>query len=267
MSMTPDALGTHAYHLIVQRPDGAGFASTSHDHRQFTGSMTLEPNIDLRPRELAVNDQLFGSFLELEGGLGSQISPTADLRSGHWRGAAVRLLMGDWWQEAETCTLAAGEVGRITLQEERLAISVDLRPDDARQPPCIQTSPECRAVLGDRQCRMDMRSRKLRVTVVAALAEGIVVDTADIDRFGMGRLRWISGSQCGLEDMIVAVEAGRLVLRDAVLSSLKIGDTAILTEGCDGRRSTCSERFGNILNFRGEPDLPGSEIIMRLPGA
>jgi uncharacterized phage protein (TIGR02218 family) len=107
----------------------------------------------------------------------------------------------------------------------------------------------------------------MRLTVTGVAADGITVDGADVHRFAMGRLRWISGSQCGLEDMIIAVWEGRLVLRNSQRSSIKIGDRAILSEGCDGRRATCSERFGNILNFRGEPDLPGSEILLRFPGA
>jgi uncharacterized phage protein (TIGR02218 family) len=97
--------------------------------------------------------------------------------------------------------------------------------------------------------------------------DGIVVGVTDHSRFALGRLRWVSGAQCGQEDMIIAVDGGRLVLRDAARSSLKIGDRAILFEGCDGRRATCSERFGNMANFRGEPDLPGSEILLRFPGA
>jgi hypothetical protein len=58
-----------------------------------------------------------------------------------------------------------------------------------------------------------------------------------------------------------------LLLHDTARQKAAIGDQAVLTEGCDGKRLTCSERFANILNFRGEPDLPGSEILLRFPGA
>lgn len=267
MSRTAEELGTAAYHWIFQRPDGAGFASTSHDRKQVSGSMTREPDVDLLPSELALYDQLFGSSLELEGGVGSPAFTLVDMQSGRWSGASVQLFTGSWSQEAEACLLASGALGRISMQEGRLAMSVDVLPDAARELPCIHTSPECRAVLGDQQCRVDMRSRRLRVTVMALEEDGVVVDNADLERFGMGRLHWISGPQCGLEDMIIVAEKSRLVLRDAVKSSLQIGDRAVLTEGCDGRRETCSERFANIMNFRGEPDLPGSELLLRYPGA
>jgi uncharacterized phage protein (TIGR02218 family) len=42
-------------------------------------------------------------------------------------------------------------------------------------------------------------------------------------------------------------------------------DTFSVYAGCDKTRTTCINRFGNILNFRGEPDLPGLDKMIR-PG-
>ena len=36
-------------------------------------------------------------------------------------------------------------------------------------------------------------------------------------------------------------------------------------EGCDKRSSTCSDRFGNLLNFRGFPDIPGGDFLTVYP--
>ena len=40
-----------------------------------------------------------------------------------------------------------------------------------------------------------------------------------------------------------------------------------LGEGCDKRLATCSQRFDNAANFRGEPHLPGNDLLTRYPGA
>jgi uncharacterized phage protein (TIGR02218 family) len=40
-----------------------------------------------------------------------------------------------------------------------------------------------------------------------------------------------------------------------------------LTEGCDKRFETCRVRFANSVNFRGEPHLPGNDLLTRYPGA
>jgi hypothetical protein len=38
-------------------------------------------------------------------------------------------------------------------------------------------------------------------------------------------------------------------------------------EGCDKQMATCSARFANAVNFRGEPYLPGMDLLTRYPGA
>jgi hypothetical protein len=36
-----------------------------------------------------------------------------------------------------------------------------------------------------------------------------------------------------------------------------------LVEGCDRRFVTCCQRFANAANFRGEPYLPGNDLLTR----
>ncbi|WP_274603630.1 phage BR0599 family protein [Polymorphobacter multimanifer] len=39
-----------------------------------------------------------------------------------------------------------------------------------------------------------------------------------------------------------------------------------LWEGCDRRFATCSGRFGNGRLFRGEPHVPGNDMLMQVAG-
>ena len=267
MSQKPSEVTTATYNWIFQRQDGVGFAATSHDKRQLLGSMTVEPDLDLRPGEILLTDKMYGSRLTFEGGLSSSALTATDLLVGRWNGAAVQLLAGDWAEGGELISLCEGALENVAVTEGKLSMSVDVLPAAARQVPCIQTSPECRAVLGDSRCRIDMRKRVHRVTVVAAGAGEIRVDAAETEGFVMGRLRWISGRNCGSEQTILSVDGPNLTLHQRPEFAVAEGDRAIVREGCDGRRATCAERFRNIQNFRGEPDLPGSEILLRFPGA
>ena len=45
------------------------------------------------------------------------------------------------------------------------------------------------------------------------------------------------------------------------------GDLVEIREGCDKILATCTGRFGNVANFRGEPHLPGIDLLTRYPGA
>ena len=40
------------------------------------------------------------------------------------------------------------------------------------------------------------------------------------------------------------------------------GDVARIQPGCDKRLATCRDRFGNRLNFRGEPHIPGDKGVL-----
>lgn len=267
MSQSTTEVSTLAYHWVVQRPDGIGFATTSHDQAQRQGNITLEPAADINPGELIISDDLFGSSLTLEGGLSSTAITSDDLASGRWSGSMVRLLTGDWDQELVPSLQAEGTLGKVEIDGDRIAADIDLLPMAAHRTICPQTSPECRATLGDRHCGIDMRSRRRRIVVDAIEDDSIIVTPGDYAGFRMGRLRWSSGRACGLEQLVIDVDGARLRLLGGIGERVAPGDRAFIFEGCDGRRATCSERFGNILNFRGEPSLPGSDILMRFPGA
>nr|WP_070158321.1 phage BR0599 family protein [Sphingobium phenoxybenzoativorans] len=64
----------------------------------------------------------------------------------------------------------------------------------------------------------------------------------------------------------MASDAGGVTLADPPAFVVAAGTLALLTEGCDKRMATCSARFGNAANFRGEPYLPGNDLLTRYPG-
>ena len=43
------------------------------------------------------------------------------------------------------------------------------------------------------------------------------------------------------------------------------GIRMLLREGCDRTLQTCATRFGNAVNFQGEPFLPGNDLVARYP--
>ena len=83
--------------------------------------------------------------------------------------------------------------------------------------------------------------------------------------FVFGELRWLDGPAVGLRQAIIADEAGMLVLDSGIPAGVREGTRAQLREGCDRTIATCSTRFGNAVNFRGEPFLPGNDLVARYP--
>jgi uncharacterized phage protein (TIGR02218 family) len=53
---------------------------------------------------------------------------------------------------------------------------------------------------------------------------------------------------------------------EAPVRPIAPGDAFVITAGCDKRHATCRDRFGNAVNFRGFPSIPGDDLVTRYPG-
>jgi len=107
------------------------------------------------------------------------------------------------------------------------------------------------------------------VRVVTADGPMLTVDATEpaANAYGAGRLRWLSGPLCGLDAVIARSSGATLTLRQAPRALITADTRVEIIEGCDKTIATCSARFGNAVNFRGEPYLPGIDLLTRYPGA
>jgi uncharacterized phage protein (TIGR02218 family) len=112
------------------------------------------------------------------------------------------------------------------------------------------------------------RVRLVRISeVVAEDLVGVTYAAPEPNAYAYGRLRWISGRNTGLESALLSSGGNRLTLREASIYPPAIGDLVEISEGCDKSFPTCAGRFANAVNFRGEPFLPGMDLLTRYPGA
>lgn len=266
MKAASEVLTSDAYYWIIQRSDGVGLATSSHDLPHEKDGIAYEPIPAFQPQRLLQTDDIVGSKLEMSGALSSAGLTAADLDAGRWSSANVVLGGGSWDNDAPPHILCKGTLGGVQAAEQQFVAEVSLEPDKLREQPCPQTSPECRAQLGDRDCRICLRERRLRTVVAEVRGNEIFLVVGDTARFGFGQARWLSGSNAGLARTIVDARDGSIWLREGLPFQINVGDRLMITEGCDGRLETCSERFGNVANFRGEPHLPGTDLLLRYPG-
>jgi uncharacterized phage protein (TIGR02218 family) len=93
------------------------------------------------------------------------------------------------------------------------------------------------------------------------------LDDFDDGWFAAGKLTFTGGANAG-EAMEVKRhhsdgESVSLALWQAFAEPIALGDTFVVTAGCDKRFDTCRARFDNALNFRGFPHIPGNDFILR----
>jgi uncharacterized phage protein (TIGR02218 family) len=265
------ALTTLAFCWRVERLDGVCLGFTSHDRDLVIGGLVYRSAPGMLPSAISVSDDFDASTLDVRGALSGDSISEADLAAGRWDRAAVSLFLVDWEDPGgDRLPLVRGELGDVSVRKN--GFEAELRGGAAllERPVSEQTSPECRAELGDRRCRVDMAGRSRVTRVTDSPAEDLVV-VAEApgapEAYAFGRLRWIGGANSGLESAILASQGSQLRLQEPPPFAPAAGDLVEIREGCDKSFATCRARFSNAENFRGEPHLPGMDLLTRYPGA
>jgi uncharacterized phage protein (TIGR02218 family) len=252
----------------LDRADGAGLGLTSHDSPLNKDAINYRPTPGIVPASVTRSLGLEPHSGEVAGALSADALEEKDLALGRWDGASVRLFAMDWKAPADPAIeLLGGELGEVTIDGEKFSAELRGAAAALEVPVCPSTSPQCRAQLGDKKCRVDLAGRSTPAVVTSSSEGELVLDHAVGEEYLLGRLRYMSGANCGRSTIVIAVAGDIIRVRDLPRAPIEDGCRVELREGCDKRFATCIERFDNAANFRGEPHLPGNDLLTRYPGA
>lgn len=87
--------------------------------------------------------------------------------------------------------------------------------------------------------------------------------------FDLGELNWLTGDNAGMptpDVMAYASTGAAFELMSAMRKDISVGDTFEVFAGCDRRVETCADKFDNVLNFQGEPHVPGPDYVVQIIG-
>lgn len=270
MSLVDDGrVATLAFCWRLERRDGVTIGLTSHDRDIEVGGLVYRAAPGISPSAIREGIGLEAESMDLAGALSSDAISAEDLTAGRWDGAALFLHLTMWeapgalWRLLARGTLGAVERrgGNFTVELRGPAAALDMAVAPV-------TSPDCRARLGDRQCRVAMAGRRRVVRVEAGSGTDATVTGGGLvaGDYAHGLLRWMSGANCGIAQAVIGNGADSVALSDPPPRPIEAGTLAMLSEGCDRQLATCAGRFGNAINFRGEPWLPGMDLLTRYPG-
>jgi uncharacterized phage protein (TIGR02218 family) len=138
-------------------------------------------------------------------------------------------------------------------------------------------SPFCRATLGAGQCYdngngVDLADYTCTGTVETVTDQKTIICTdispalPETDYFTYGVLTWTSGGNNGKRAQVRThtYDTGdhTIELEHAMLYTIEIGDSFSVSAGCDHEISgDCLSRFDNVVNFQGEPYVPGRGVL------
>lgn len=263
-----DALAGIALCWRIERRDGVTIGLTAHDRDLEIDGLRHRAAPGMTPSAVVRTDGLDADTMEVSGALTSGAIDARDLIAGRWDGARVMVFAVDWTTGARHAALGEGRIGAVETSDD--AFGAELRGATGALDRAVveETSADCRAELGDARCRVAMAPRRRLLRVMAMAERTVSLDAAEprANAYGGGMLRWIGGANGGMESAIAASAGATLTLRGVPGFAVAPGVLVEAIEGCDKTMATCAARFANAINFRGEPYLPGVDLLTRYPG-
>ena len=259
----------------IRRRDGAVLGFTDHDADLAFGGCVFRAGTGLTARSLDRTTGLAVDNAEAVGALSDDAVTEADIAAGRYDGAEVIAYRVNWAAPEMREVLFRGSIGEI--RRSGGAFEAELRglSEALNQPVGRVYQGVCPAMLGDADCGVDLSDPALSVEATVADVAGdpvldLLMPAGFAQRwFERGRLEVLDGDAAGLVGWVKvdrATATGRRVdLWQRLGAGLAAGDRVQLEAGCDKRIATCREKFGNVVNFRGFPDIPGEDWIMVHP--
>lgn len=252
----------------LTRRDGLVLGFTDHDRDLSFDGVPFRANAGLEAAESSSELGFATGGGEVLGALAASGLSEAELSRGLYDDARVALWLVNWADPGQRILLETGFVGEVKRSDG--SFTAEIRGlgkafDEERGRLYTAT---CSADLGDARCGLAPSSS----AAVVAATDGRLSITAPAlashgdDYFSGGRLVFTSGDNTGFVTEIRShrADGGAVVLQlwQAAPKPIVNGDAFTAQAGCDKRFATCRDKFGNGVNFRGFPHLPGNDFII-----
>lgn len=261
---------------IVTRKDGVVLGFTDHDQDIHVDNVTCRADAGMSASALQQTTGLSVDNSEAIGALTDASITEADIQAGRFDGAEVTTYLVNWAAPDERAIEFRGSLGEITRSGGAFRAELRGMTERLNQPQGYAFQPGCSAVLGDRRCRFDIGASGFFVEkAVEEVSDGRTFPFASFPVFANrwfehGRLEVLSGEAAGLVGVVKIdrIEgAGRTIeLWQSITAAPAAGDLIRIIAGCDKTATMCRTKFGNYLNFRGFPHVPGEDWLSAYPG-
>jgi len=259
----------------LMRADGTVLGFTDHDAALSFGGTEYVPAHGLDGAEAPARLGGQVDTTEVLGLLHSEAIREEDILAGRYDGATVETWRVNWQDVGQRLLLRTDTIGEIVREDGRFRAELRSAQQGLNATHGRIYQGLCDAVVGDGRCGVDLDNPAFRATAtVTGFDDPHRVRVAGLEGFepgwfGFGRAVWTEGRRQGLTDAVVSHD--RVGTEDVLAFSLRVadwvvpGDMVTVTAGCDRRWTTCRTKFGNGVNFRGFPHIPGNDYVLRQP--
>ena len=259
----------------LTRRDNVVLGFTDHDRDIAFDTVLYKASTGFTPSAIENAGSLRVDNIDVEGMLSSGSLTEADILAGLYDFAEIEIFGVNYTDLAQgTIKLRRGWLGEVSLYKQNFIAEVRGLTQRLSQTIGELYSASCRATLGDGRCKVNLSGHTVTGTVDASASNIQFTDmarTEGADTFTFGKITFSSGANNGLAMEVKEYRhseavGGQVTLALPMPYPILAGDSYTLIKGCDKTLSTCFGRFNNVVNFRGEPLVPGIDRMLETAG-
>lgn len=257
---------TLAHCWKVKRKDGLTLGFTDHDCDIIIDGLTYTAASGMTPSAVSAHISLKVDELDIAGMLSSDVIKQTDILDGLYDYAEMSFFLVNYQDVSQgKIALRTGWMGEISLKGQQFVAEVRGLTQALSQSIGEIYSAGCRASFADARCTVNAANYTVSGTVSAV--NGLVgfsdaARTQASGYFTLGVVKFLSGALAGVSVEVKEYSNKQFIFALPLRVSPQVGDSYSAIAGCDKSLETCITRFGNALNFRGEPHVPGSDRLL-----
>lgn len=250
------------------RRDGVIMGFTDHDADLAFDATTFQAGTGLDAAEATQELGFAVSGGDVAGALMSGGILEEDVEAGFYDDAGIEFWLVNWQDPGQRLLIDLFHVGEIRRADGAFVMELRGLTHRLDEESGRLYRAACSADLGDAACGLTITP--VAATVMAG-ADALHLSLSGIEGqaegwFSGGKLVFTSGENAGFAVEIRSHGAdGAVALWQRAPRPVAPGDAVTLTPGCDKSFGTCRAKFGNVVNFRGFPHMPGNDFILRVP--
>ncbi len=249
----------------LTRRDGVVMGFTDHESDINFESLLYKARSGFQPTAVNNKSDFSVDNIDIDGILDASDIREDDLQTGIYDYAELEIHMINYADITQgSLLLKRGWLGEVRLTRGQFVAEVRGLAQKLSQQTGRFYAEQCDASLGDARCKVDV-SGVTGTSVVKSVTSRSAFQTFTSvgggSFFKGGVLTWTTGANAGRSMEVKEFIDDQLELVLPMPYDIAINDAFEVAPGCDKTRRTCREKFGNLLNYRGFPDLPGQDKI------
>ena len=243
----------------ISSKNGKIFAYTNYDQDLMIDNICYKNNANMSSNNLnsstTTKNEQFRSYATINN---TEIT-LSNIENGLLDDAYVEIFIVNYQNIGQgIIILKSGNISKIKIIDNKLLLEIRSLKSVLNTEISKPFSKHCRAEFGDTQCGINILDNQINITNFIFKKNNIIYS----DQFKKYPDGYFEDFQCVYNNIsykIIGSYNGNIIFYEDIQQS-NFGKLSLIN-GCDKKFTTCSNKFNNAINFRGEPHIPENLLL------